>query len=401
VQQAALTGIRVVEVGSFIAAPFATMQLADLGADVVKVENPDGGDQLRSVGPFPDGSVSAPFLQLNRNKRSLAVDLRQTEGKAVLARLLERSDILIENLRPSTLARLGFDYQSASQINPRLIYASASGWGQDGPLARAPGLDIMAQARAGLMSITGNVGGDPVKLGVPMCDLVCGLYIALATLAALTARHDTGSGQFIDVSLFEAGVAFTVWEAARYFTNGEIAQAQGSAHQSAAPYQAFRTSDGWITIGAPTPTTWASLCDALGLPDLSSQKRYVTSFERYRHRDTLVPAIEAVTRRKTTQDLLALLEKAEVPCAPIANMRDVYTDEHLSARGFFWSAQHARLGPVNQLGSPMRLSLTPTKRGNAAPQLGADSTQVLAELGFLANDIDRLLADGVVVCPSD
>jgi crotonobetainyl-CoA:carnitine CoA-transferase CaiB-like acyl-CoA transferase len=393
-----LAGIRVLEIGAFMAAPFATMQLADLGADVIKVENPDSGDPVRLIGPHVAGQ-SSPFARLNRNKRSIALDIKADQGKRVLRQLLNGVDVLVENLRPGALARLGYDYETVREINPRIIYVSASGWGQDGPLAALPGLDIMAQARSGLMSITGTPQGDPVKIGVPICDLVCGLYVAMAVLGALRARESTGTGQHVDVSLFESGVSFAIWEAGRYFATGEVAKPLGSAHQSTAPYQAIRTADGWVTLGAVTPTTWTGLCAALDLIELVDDPRYQDAHERHGHRDALIPAIEAVTSQRNTDDVIAALESAGVPCAPIADTAQVFNDQHLTERGFFWDAPHPVMGEVRQLGSPMRFSATPAVRGAAGPLLGADTEAVLAESGFEPDAIDGLISEGVVAVP--
>jgi crotonobetainyl-CoA:carnitine CoA-transferase CaiB-like acyl-CoA transferase len=390
-----LAGVRVLEVGAFMAAPFGTMQLADLGADVIKIENPDGGDPVRDTGPFVDGH-SSPFARLNRNKRSLALDLKHESGKQVFRRLLEQADVVVENLRPGTLTGLGFGYDVVREINPRIVYVSASGWGQDGPLAALPGLDIMAQARSGLMSITGTPEGDPVKIGVPICDLVCGLYVAIGTLAALRSREHTGTGQHVDVSLFEAGVSFAIWEAGRYFATGEVARPLGSAHQSTAPYQALRTSDGWVTAGAVTPKTWAAFCTALELQHLQEDPRYTDAFARHGHRDTLIPAIEQQTRLRSTAEVVASLDAAGVPCAPIADMAQVFGDTHLNQRGFFWDAPHPELGVVRQIGSPMRLSETPPTRRGAGPLLGADTAAVLQECGIDDDELAQLVRDGAV-----
>ena len=365
-----LDGVTVLEVGAFMAAPFATMQLADLGARVLKVENPTGGDPVRATGPFLDGE-SSPFVRLNRNKESVALDLKAPEGKAAFLELAARADVLVENLRPGAMTGLGFGYDRIREINPRIVYASASGWGQDGPLAALPGLDIMAQARGGLMSITGTPDGDPVKIGVPICDLVCALYVALGVTAALKERDRSGEGQYLDVSLLESGVSFAIWEAGKYFATGEVGRPLGSAHQSTAPYQALRTADGHITVGAVTPKTWKSFCAALGLDDLVDDERYVEAFSRHAHRDTLIPAIEAVTSTRSTDDLVRALDAAGVPCAPISDYGQVFTDDHLRQRGYFWDAPHPTLGPVEQLGSPMRLSRTPARQDSAGPQLGA------------------------------
>lgn len=395
---AALSGVRVLEVGTFMAAPFGTMQLADLGAEVVKVENPGEGDPVRKTGPFVNGE-SSPFARLNRNKRSLAVNLKDDAGKQVLQELLRTSDVVVENLRPGTLARLGFGYEDVRTINQRVVYVSASGWGQDGPLAALPGLDIMAQARSGLMSITGMPGGEPTKVGVPVCDLVCALYVALATVTALRVRDQTGVGQYVDVSLFEAGVSLAVWEAGRYFATGEVGGPLGSAHQTSAPYQAIRTADGWVTLGAITPKTWTGMCEALGLQHLLEEPEYADAFSRHGHRDTLIPQIEEATRRRTTTELVAALDGASVPCAPISDMSQVFTDDHLSARDFFWDTDHPAMGLVKQIGSPMRFSATPTVRHTAGPQLGADTDDLLAECGIGETTAADLRERGIVSGP--
>jgi len=351
--RAPLSGIRVIEVGNYMAGPFCGMQLADLGAEVIKVEHPDGGDQVRSSAPLIDGEGSA-FMRLNRNKRSVALDLKSV---------------------------------------------AASGWGQDGPLRDRPGMDIMAQARSGLMSITGTPGGDPVKVGVPICDLVCALYGALAAVAALHARRETGAGQFIDVSLLEAGVSFAIWEAGLFFATGEIPQRSGSAHQNAAPYQAFRASDGWLTIGATTQYNWTAMCKALGLDKLLEDSRYMDANLRHEHREALVASIEEVTINKPAAHWLELLDQAGVPCAPLQDFGQVFTDPHLLARDYFWDAPHTTAGTVRQLGSPMRFSLTPARRDRAAPLLGEDSAAVLAELGYDAAEARSMLEQKVVGAP--
>ena len=378
---APLTGIRVVEVGNYMAAPFCAMQLADLGAEVVKVEHPDGGDQVRQSAPLIDGEGSA-FMRLNRNKRSLALDLKSAHGKEVFRKLVGTADVVVENLRPGTMKDLGLDYESLRPANPGLIYVAASGWGQDGPLRDQPGMDIMAQARSGLMSITGTPGAEPVKVGVPVCDLVCALYGALAAVSALYSRREDGQGQYIDVSLLEAGVSLAIWEAGSFFATGAIPQPSGSAHQSAAPYQAFRAADGWLTIGATTPPNWKALCRVLGLEGLLDDERYASASLRHRHREALASTIEHVTSTRPTAHWLAELQEAGVPCAPILDFGQVFTDPHLLARSYFWDAPHRKVGPVRQLGSPMRFSRTPVRRDAAAPMLGQDTADLLAELGY-------------------
>ncbi len=388
-----LSGVTVLEVGVFMAAPFATMQLADLGATVVKVETPAGGDPVRATGPFLDGESSA-FARLNRNKQSVALDLKTVEGREAFLRLAVTADVLVENLRPGAMRSLGLGYDDLQAVNPALIYASASGWGQDGRLAALPGLDIMAQARGGLMSITGTADGAPVKIGVPVCDLVCALYVALAVMAALLERDESGHGQHVDVSLLESGVSLAVWEAGKYFATGEVGAPLGSAHQSAAPYQAVRTADGYATLGAVTPKTWLGLCRALGLQHLLQDERYVDSSSRHAHRETLIPTIEACTVQLSTAELIAALDAAGVPCAPIADYAEVFTDEHLNERGFFWDAPHRTLGSVRQIGSPMRLSRTPAVRRSAGPVLASDTRAALLGAGYTPGQVDALVASG-------
>ncbi|MEU6117530.1 CaiB/BaiF CoA-transferase family protein [Streptomyces sp. NPDC047117] len=395
---APLSGVRVVEIGAYMAAPFAAMQLADLGAEVIKVESPGTGDPTRANGPFV-GSESSPFLRLNRNKRSVTVDLKAPEGAELLRDLAGTADVLVENLRPGAMRRLGLGYEDLRATCPRLVYVSASGWGQDGPLAHLPGLDIMAQARSGIMSITGEPDSGPVKAGVPVCDLVCGLYGALAAVSALRARDVTGEGQYIDVSLLESAVSLTIWEAGRYFATGEAGQRLGSAHQTNAPYQAVRSRDGWVTVGAITPRTWKDFATALGLEELLDDARYATTTDRHAHRDTLIPAIEAVTATLDSAEIVGRLDAAGVPCAPISTTDQVFTDRHLAERDFLWDAGHPLLGPVRQLGSPMRFSATPTRRDTAGPVLGADTAGVLADLGYPAERISALMAAGVVHGP--
>jgi crotonobetainyl-CoA:carnitine CoA-transferase CaiB-like acyl-CoA transferase len=384
-----LEGIRVLEVGVFMAAPFAAMQLADLGAEVIKIEDPRSGDPVRASGPFVDGE-SSPYLRLNRNKESVALDLKSEAGRRAFLALVATADVVIENLRPGAMARMGLDAAGIHSVNPRVVYASGSGWGQDGPLAPLPGLDIMAQARSGIMSITGTPGGEPVKVGVPLCDLVCGLYLALGVTSALRERDRTGVGQAIDVSLFEAGVSLAVWEAGKYFATGEVGGPLGSAHQSQAPYQAFRTADGWITIGANTPNTWAGLCGTLGMAAQLDDERYADATRRHALREELRDLIETRTTSRTTADLEAALGAAGVPCAPINDYGQVFTDDHLTTRGFYWDAPHPALPPQRQIGNPMRLSASPPVRASAGPPLGADTRAVLERAGVPADVVEAV-----------
>ncbi len=397
--QPALKGLRVLEVGNFMAAPFCAMQLADLGADVIKVENPDGGDLVRATGPFIGGE-SSNFLRLNRNKRSLALDLKALPGKEVFRQLARSADIVVENLRPGTMADLELDYPRLAELNPRLIYVAASGWGQDGPYAHLPGLDLIAQGMSGLMSITGEEGGaSPVKVGVPLTDLTCALYAALAAVCALHARDRDGRGQFIDVCLFEAGVSLAVWEAGLYWATGQVPRALGSAHQNVAPYQAFRASDGFFTVGVSSDRTWTSFCSALGLERLHDDPRFAANHLRHQNLRELIPLIEEVTVRQTASVWVERLQAAGVPCGVLQTYDRVFDDPHLNARGFFKKAPHPTGGMVRQIGSPMRMSATPPRIDRAGPLLGEHSIEVLEEIGYSTEEIHRFAEAGVIGTP--
>ena len=390
-----LTGIRVVEVGVYMAGPFCTMQLADLGADVIKVENPDGGDNARDSAPFLDGE-SSPFIRLNRNKRSLAINLKAPEGKELFRDLVRNADVMVENLRPGTMSDLELDYPRLSALNPRLVYVAASGWGQTGPYSQLAGLDIMAQAMSGLMSITGEPGGNPVKVGVPICDLVCGLYGTIGALAALRVREETGRGQYVDVSLFESGVSLEVWEAGRFFATGEIPKPLGSAHQVSAPYQAIRATDGYFTVGATSPRNWRSLCEVLGHPEWTDEERFKDNSSRHARRDVLIPMIEEVTSREPRAHWVALLQTAGVPCAQIQTYDQVVNDPQLQARDFFWKGRHSKLGEIEQIGSPIHLSETPVRQWRAGPGLGEHTSEILRSIGRTDAEISKLMAKGVL-----
>lgn len=394
--EGALSGIRVIEVGNYIAAPYCTLQLADLGADVVKVENPQGGDLVRGTAPFIGGESSG-FIRLNRNKRSLALDLKKPEGKEILRALSRTADILVENLRPGTMRDLHLDWVTLSTANPRLIYVAASGWGQTGPYANLPGLDIMAQGMSGLMSITGEEDSEaPVKVGVPITDLTCALYGALAALAALRVRDQTGRGQFIDVSLFESGVSLAVWEAGQYFATGELPRRLGSAHQTSAPYQALRGADGFFTLGATSARNWTACCQVLGLHSLEADPRFHDNNARHQNRRELIPLIEAVTIAKPCQHWVDEFSRAGVPCGLIQSYDRVFNDPQLQARGFFPEAPHTKLGPIKQIASPMHLSLTPPQVRRAGPLLGEHSVEILRDLGYSSIEISRFRELGVI-----
>jgi formyl-CoA transferase len=394
---APLEGIRVVEVGNFLAAPYCTMQLADLGADVVKVERPGSGDLVRSTGPFLDGE-SSPFIRINRNKRSLALDLKTPEGREIFLALAQRADILVENLSPGSMAALGLDYETLAAGHPELIYVAASGWGQDGPYATRSALDIIVQGMSGIMSITGEPDGPPVKVGVPITDLTCALYAALGALSALVVRSRTGRGQLVDVSLLESGVSLAIWEAAEYFATGSVHGRLGTAHQASAPYQAIRASDGALCIGAPSDPTFAALCEVVGRPELIEDERFVDNPHRFANRAALVEELEKATTREPRGHWMSRLSAAGVPCGSIQSYPEVFRDEQLTHRRFFTEAPHSTLGTTEQIASPLRFSETTTVMRRSGPRLGEHTAEVLEELG-LGGELDDLLARHVVALP--
>ncbi|OLC11532.1 MAG: CoA transferase, partial [Chloroflexi bacterium 13_1_40CM_68_15] len=309
----ALAGVRVLELTNFMAGPYCGMLLADMGADVIKVENPKGGDFTRLAGPFVDGHA-AGFMAVNRNKRSLALDLKSARGREVFLRLVKTSDVVVENLRPGTLDDLGVGYSVLAQANPRIILSSTSGFGQTGPYKDRAALDLIVQGMSGLMSITGEEGRPPVKVGVPLADLSAALFAAYAILAALRVRDRDGTGQQIDVSLLESAIALEAWETSGYFATGQVPKPLGSAHRINAPYQAVRTSDGYVTIGATTPANWRGFAAALGLEDLEKDGRFATGPLRRKNYRELASLIEEVTVTKPSEHWYRLLERAGVPC---------------------------------------------------------------------------------------
>lgn len=388
---AALDGIRVLELGNFMAGPYAGTLLADMGADVVKIEPPAGGDYSRGLGPFAAGSPDgAGFLRLDRNKRSVALDLK-TEGGAHAFRTLARTaDVVIENLRAGTLDGLGLGYDALAPANERLIYCSITGFGRTGPDRDRAGLDLILQAESGLMSVTGEPGRPPVKVGVPITDLASALYGAFAVVTAIVAREKTGRGQLIDLSLIESGVSLAIWESGVYLTTGEVPGPLGSAHRVTAPYQAFRTADGYLAIGATTPPTWEAFCRVTGLERLETDPAWRDGGTRHERAAELASIIEAVTVTRSTGEWMRGLTAAGVPCGRINDLATVFADGHLAQRGLFVDLPHPLLGSVRAIGSPLHLSDTPPVMRRAAPLLGEHTREVLAEAGVPASEIDAL-----------
>jgi crotonobetainyl-CoA:carnitine CoA-transferase CaiB-like acyl-CoA transferase len=394
VNHGALAGLRVLDVTQVMAGPFCAMLLADFGADVVKIE-PPAGDSTRSM-PGGSGTDSPSFNAVNRGKRSVVLNLKTAGGRDALKRLARTADILVENYRPGVLAGLGLDYAALHALNRRLIYTSISGYGQTGPYAHKGGFDLVAQGVSGIMSITGEPGGRPVKAGVPLTDLGAGLFALAGILAALEYRHRSGVGQHVDTSLVEAGVALSVWEATEYFAGLGIPEPKGSAHRMFAPYQAIRCADGYITLGTANERLFRRLCDLLGHPEWTTEPQLADNASRLRNHGALAARIEAITAGRPRRHWLELFEANGIPCGPINDYAQVFADPHIKARQMVLDVEHPVLGAMKSLGSPVKLSDTPTDARRRAPTLGEHTDAVLLESGFSADEIAALRQAGAL-----
>ena len=370
----ALDGLRVIELCQVMAGPFCGQVLGDMGADVIRVEPPETGDQTRV------GMGQHAFRAVNRNKRSITLDLKDPGDIAILHQLVETADVLTENFRPGVATRLSADYETLRAINPRLIYASISGFGQTGPYAQRPGFDLIAQGAAGVMSVTGEPGGNPVKAGVPVSDLSAGLFCAIGILSALHSRTTTGEGQRIDTSLWEGALALGIWETAELWVTGKPPQPLGSAHRLTAPYQALRTKDGHITVGGNNQKLWLRLCATIGRADLPDDPRFATNADRMANLPALVDELEQALAGRTTAEWVDALLEAGVPAGPILDYAQVVADPHTRAREMVVEMEHHEAGTVRALGIPVKLSATPGTIRRPAPLLGQHSDEIRAEL---------------------
>ena len=390
-----LEGLRMVDVTENLAGPFCAMLLADMGVETVKVERPEIGDSTRGWGEPRDG-VSRAFTMVNRNKRSITVNLRDERSCEIVRRLAESADILVENHRPGFMDAVGLGYERLSAVNPGLIYAQISGFGQTGPYRERGGLDLVAQAMSGLMSVTGEPDGPPDKAGFPVTDLGTGLFAACGVLCALQARRLTGRGQKVDCSLLETGVAFSVWQTAKYLDTGVPPSRMGSAHPLSAPYQAFKTADGYIVIGAGSQGLFRRLCSLLDLDELSADPRFDTQPKRMQRYRELAALLEARTARVPSAELLTRLTEAGIPAGPIYDVGEMLRDPQALAREMVIETEHPVFGPLLTIGSAVKLSETPWQLRRLAPRLGEHSNDVLTELGYTSAERAALRADGVV-----
>jgi len=382
-----LKGMRVIELAHIMAGPACGLMLADMGADVIKVEKIGSGDDSRRFLPPDIHGESAAFMMMNRNKRGIALDLKHADGKAVLLRLVENADVLIENYRHDTMERLGLGYGSLKQLNPGLIYCEISGFGRTGPYRERGGFDLIAQGMSGLMSVTGEASGrPPVKVGPPITDITAGILGAMGISAAYASKLQTGLGQRVDTSLFEAGITQT----------GVAPEPMGSAHPLNAPYQSIATSDGWVNVGAANQSNWLGMLKVIQAEHLADDKRFITNADRMKNRSVLIQELETVFTTRSTASWVQLLNQAGIPAGPILDVAQMHKDDQAIARDMVTEVDHPVAGTVKTLGAPVKFHGTPGGVRRAAPTLGQHSLEVLLEVGYSQADVQKMINEGVV-----
>jgi len=392
-----LEGIKVLDLSRVLAGPYCTMMLGDLGADVIKVERPGEGDETREWGPPDAAGESAYYLCVNRNKRGITVDLKAPEGREIIKKLAARSDIIIENYKVGTLARLGLGYEDIKKINPGIIYCSITGFGQYGPYKDRPGYDFIIQGMGGIMSITGDPDGPPMKVGVAIVDITAGLFACSSILAALYYREKTGLGQYIDISLLDSVVAWLANVGSNYLISGELPKRYGNAHPNIVPYEPFQAKDGvWIALGVGNDRQWRDFCRLAGLEHLADDPRFAINPQRVIHRKELIPIIAEKMKERTSDEWLEELDKLKIPCGPINTLDRVFSDPQVQARGMVVEVPHPKAGKVKFVASPMKFSLTPCIVERHPPLLGEHTEEVLKELGYSDDEIRSLREKGVI-----
>lgn len=401
----ALEGIRVIDLSRILAGPFCAMLMADLGADVIKVEAPGTGDPARGNGPFlpgPNGeenAYSTYFMSINRGKRSIAIDLAKPEGKALLLDLVRDADVLLENFRPGAMERLGLSYDTVKAVNPRIIMASVSGFGQTGPYASRPALDVIVQGMGGMLSITGEPGGGPVRPGASIGDITAALFTATSILSALLERERSGEGQYLDIGMMDCQVAILENAFMRYFTLGQVPERLGTRHPSSTPFQAFKTQDGYVVVAIMGGATdqWPLLCAALDLPELIDDPRYETGWGRTQNYDQLIPLLEQAFAQRTTAEWVEIVSELGIPVGPVQDIAQVANDPQMAHRKMFVDLPHPALGELRFTGNPIKMSRTSSAPERVAPDLGQHTEEVLREvLGLDAAALAELRAKEVV-----
>ena len=391
-----LKGMRVIELAHIMAGPVCGLMLADMGADVIKVEKPSGDDSRRFVPP-EIGREAAAYMMMNRNKRGISLNLKSNKAQKILLKLLSNADVVIENYRKGTMEKLGLSYDTLQEINPRLIYCEISGFGRTGPYAERGGFDLIAQGMAGLMSITGeSPGRPPVKVAAPISDINAGILAAMGVCAAYSNMLQTGLGQKVDTSLFESAIVQTYWQSAIAFATGHAPQPLGSAHPLNAPYQAFQTKDGWINIGAANQSNWLRLLGVISAQALNDDERFSSNAQRMKNLPTLIDILNSYLIKDTTQNWLYKMEIAKVPAGPINDILQMHTDPQVMARDMVIELEHTTAGKVKALGHPVKFSRTPTKVECAAPTLGQHTQQVLSQMGYKPMEIKEFIQSGAI-----
>ena len=391
-----LAGIRVIDLTRVLSGPFCSMMLGDMGAEVIKIERPSAGDDTRAFAPPYQGEESAYFLSVNRNKKSLALDMKQDAAKEVLWKLVKNADVIIENFRPGAAARLGFGYKDVAARNPDIIYGSISGFGDTGPGAKRPGYDLVIQGESGLMDITGDPDSPPTKMGTSIADMVAGMMLSQGILAALNARHVMGKGQHVKVSMLEALASLLTYQASNYYATGITPKRRGNAHPSIVPYETFQAGDGWLNVAVANDSLWQKFCDAADKPEWKDHPNYAAAPDRVQNRDEIMPLITEVLKTRTRAEWIALLDAAGVPCGAIATVAEICESETLKARGMIWEMDHKTAGVVKTIANPIEFTGTKLATPAPPPRLGEHADEILASAGYDAAAISALKDQGVI-----
>ena len=390
-----LKGLTVLDCSQILAGPFCSMILADMGARVIKIEKPNGGDDIRKWGPFKNGETVG-FMNLNRNKESIVIDFKNPDGIEAMKTLVKKSDVILENYRTGTMEKLGLGYEDLKKLNKKIIYCSISGFGRTGPYGKRAGFDLVAQGMSGLMSITGHPNNPPAKVGVPVADLNTGMYALSAIEAAYINLLKNDKGQYIEVSLLESALAYTVWESTGYFYNEEIAEPLGSAHRVSAPYQAIRTKDGYLNIAAPNQSNWERLCDAIDRKDLLDNINFTDNTSRMKNIKNLETELEVTFMKKNRTQWIQILDKAGVPCGPINNIQEVWEDPQIKFRNMKVKTVHPKTGEVENIGFVAKFLENPSSIRTPSPLLGEHTEKVLSDFGFSKEDIKKLFLNKAI-----